>query len=110
LMRAATAEWTPGVVRCSALTGEGIARVADALARFDAATRSRRPAHRAAQARRRLMGALHEALERAIAADTRLSELREALESEVLVGRLGVRVAARTLVAAALEGGPARSS
>ncbi len=110
LMRAAKPGWTPSVERCSALTGAGIDRVAAAVARFDAATRSHRSAHRAAQSRRRLMSAFHEALEREIAADAGLSELRESLATEVLVGRLGVRAAARALVEAALGGPPSRSA
>jgi LAO/AO transport system kinase len=110
LMRAATPGWAPGVERCSALTGEGIARIADLVARFDQATAELRPARRAAGARRRLRAALHEAIERALAADLRLARLAEALESEVLVGRRSVRAAARALVEGALSGPPQRSS
>ena len=108
LMRPAKPGWTPCVEHCSALTSQGIDRVADAIARFDQATRKGRVAHRAAQAKRCLGAAFHDAIERVIAADAVLAEHAEALESEVLVGRLGVRAAARALIEAAL--GRSRSS
>jgi LAO/AO transport system kinase len=110
LMRGAVPGWTPRVERCSALTGDGIARIADAIEAFRAATVGWRERRRADQARRGLDRALAEAIDRALVADARLKNLRAALEADVTSGRRGPRAAARALVAGLLERGASGSA
>jgi len=99
LLRPPGPGWRPRVVRCSALTGSGIAAVAAETEAFVQATASFRGARRAAQAQRRLWAALHDALDRRVRSDAGLSPLLKALEAEVAGGRASPLAAARRLLA-----------
>jgi LAO/AO transport system kinase len=100
--------WRPRVVRCSALTGNGVGDVAAAVAAFFAATAEARPARRAAQARARFRIEIREALAARLRADAEASRLADALEADVAAERMGARAAARRAIEAFLARSPKR--
>jgi LAO/AO transport system kinase len=103
LLRPATPGWTPEVLRCSALKGQGIAEVWQAVERFRAAVGAPTiAARRAGQARAWLRAELSDSLMAALARDPRVAGLLPALENRVAAGSMTPGAAARELLAAFL--------
>jgi LAO/AO transport system kinase len=106
LLRPKHVEWTPSVVRCSAVTGAGIGQLwdavvalGDALAASGALTR-----RRAEQARAWLWGEIGAGLLERVRAEPAVAELTQRLEEEAVAGRIPPPVAAEQVLAAFLRG------
>jgi LAO/AO transport system kinase len=101
LLRPATPGWTPEVLTCSALHGEGIAAVWQAVQRQRSALEAagELAAKRQRQSGSWLWAEVQAGLADALRADPATAELLAALEDEVAGGRLLPPQAARALVA-----------
>jgi LAO/AO transport system kinase len=101
LLRPATPGWTPEVLTCSALHGEGIAAVWQAVQRQRSASEvaGELAAKRQRQSGSWLWAEVQAGLADALRADPATAELLAALEDEVAGGRLLPPQAARALVA-----------
>lgn len=100
LIRAGGADWTPPVVACSALAGDGIAEAYAMVLAHKAATEAsgRRARRRAEQAGAWLWSELTEGLLARFRADARVAALLPAVEAEVRAGRVNPAAAARRLL------------
>jgi GTPase len=102
LLRPKHAEWAPSVVRCSALTGVGIAELWAAIEAFrDGLTASGTLARRRAeQARAWLWGEIGAALLERVRSEPTVAELTQRLEEEAVAGRIPPPVAAEQVLGA----------
>ncbi|HEY9538038.1 MAG TPA: methylmalonyl Co-A mutase-associated GTPase MeaB [Kiloniellaceae bacterium] len=100
LLRAPNPEWRPPVLRCSALTGEGIAAVWDIVQQHRKVMEGSgaRAAKRAAQAGAWMWGEVADGLMRRFKAHPEVARELEALERAVRSGRTTPTAAARRLV------------
>jgi LAO/AO transport system kinase len=102
LVRPRIAGWEPRVLTCSALLGNGIAEVWDAVDEFRARVAAELPALRARQSRDWMWSEVTDSLLDALAADVRTAALARRLESEVSEGTITPTAAARAVVDALL--------
>jgi LAO/AO transport system kinase len=100
LMRPRIAEWTPRVLRCSALLGQGIDEVWSAVDDFRAVVGTTLSVRRAEQAREWMWSEVTDALLDALRADERVAALAGRLEHEVAAGRTTPTAAAAAIVEA----------
>jgi len=102
LLRPRWASWRPEALACSAVTGEGIAEVWEALERFAAAVgpSGELEGHRAAQRVEGMWSEVRGALADRLAADPGVAACLQRVEPEVAAGRLPPSAAARQLLAA----------
>ena len=109
LLRPKHPEWTPGVVRCSALTGAGIPELwACVEALLDALIASGGLARRRAeQARSWLWGEIGAALLERVRSEPTVAELTRRLEEEAVAGQILPPVAAERVLTAFLGSGAA---
>ncbi|MFQ5775907.1 MAG: methylmalonyl Co-A mutase-associated GTPase MeaB [Kiloniellaceae bacterium] len=107
-LRPASRIWRPPVLKCSALTGGGIAEVWEAVGRFrEAMSQSGAlEAKRAAQAGAWMWSEVSETLLAALRAHPEVAGQLPALEAEVRKGAITPTAAAERLLAAFLGGGP----
>jgi LAO/AO transport system kinase len=103
LVRPRTAAWSPRVLTCSALLGEGIATLWDSVTEFRDAVAPELSGLRAAQSREWMWSEVTESLLDALRADRGVAELARRLETEVGKGLAPPTTAARAIVAAFLE-------
>jgi len=101
LLRPANAAWTPEVLTCSALHGEGIERVWDAVRRYHDALEAagELAARRARQTRSWLWGEVQAGLVDALRGDAETRSMLDRMEADVSEGRRLPSHAARELVA-----------
>ncbi len=104
LVRPRIAAWTPRVVTCSALLGEGIPAVWDAVVEFRAAVAEALVGLRAGQNRDWMWSEVSDSLLDALAADAGAAALAHRLEAEVAAGTTAPTTAARAIVQAFLSG------
>jgi len=102
LVRPRLATWSPRVITCSALTGDGVSAVWGAVEEFWIAVAADRPALRAAQSRDWMWSEVTDSLLDALAADAATATLLQRLERDVTAGTLTPTSAARTAVQAFL--------
>jgi LAO/AO transport system kinase len=100
LMRPRIAGWTPRVLQCSALLGEGIDAVWHAVAEFRAAVGSTLAVRRAEQSREWMWSEVTEALLDALRSDERVAALAGKLENAVAAGQTTPTAAAVAIVEA----------
>jgi GTPase len=102
LIRPKALFWTPEVLLVSALEGQGLAAVWQALTRHRAGLEAEGglERRRAEQARRWMWSEVEHALRDAFAAHPGVARLLPGLEAEVAAGRLAAGEAARRLLAA----------
>jgi LAO/AO transport system kinase len=103
LVRPRIAEWTPRVLRCSALTGTGIDDVWGAIGDFRDAVRGMLPALRAEQNREWMWSEVTASLLEAVTADPATARLARRLVAEVAAGTTTPTAAAREVVDAFLQ-------
>jgi GTPase len=103
LVRPRTAAWTPRVITCSALLGEGIDTVWEAAEDFRAAVASELARLRADQNRQWMWSEVSESLLDALRADGEAAGLAQRLEGEVASGTSTPTAAARAIVQAFLD-------
>jgi LAO/AO transport system kinase len=103
LLRPRMPGWTPRVLQCSALLGEGIDAVWEAVHEFRAAVGSSLPVHRADQAREWMWSEVTEALLVTLHGDRRVATLARRLEAAVTAGTTTPTAAARAIVDAFLS-------
>jgi len=106
LVRPRLPGWTPRVLTCSALTGDGIPEVWDAIAEFQAAMVENLPDLRAAQNREWMWSEVTDSLLDALTADAATAELARRLETEVATGTTTPTAAARAVLEAHLQSRP----
>jgi LAO/AO transport system kinase len=97
LLRSGTGAWTPEILQCSSVTGEGIGKVAAAVERYRTTMASAIAERRRAQARDWLWSEIGEAVREAMGRRLDAASV-SAVECEVAEGRLPGSVAARRLV------------
>jgi GTPase len=102
LVRPRLAAWEPRVLTCSALLGNGIAEVWDAVDEFRTRVAGGLPALRARQSRDWMWSEVTDSLLDALAADAATAVLARRLESEVSEGTITPTAAARAVVDALL--------
>jgi LAO/AO transport system kinase len=102
LVRPRVAGWDPRVLTCSALLGDGIAEVWDAVDEFRTRVGAELPKLRARQSRDWMWSEVTESLLDALAADVPTAALARRLESEVSKGTITPTAAARAVVDALL--------
>ena len=100
LLRPASAAWTPPVLTCSGLTGDGVPAVWEAVERYRSALSATGEIarRRAAQARAWLWTELSESLLATLKAHPGVAERLPLLEEEVAAGRITPSAAAETLL------------
>lgn len=100
LLRPASAAWTPPVLTCSGLTGDGVPAVWEAVERYRSALSATGEIarRRAAQARAWLWTELSESLLATLKAHPGVAERLPVLEEEVAAGRITPSAAAETLL------------
>jgi len=100
LLRPASAAWTPPVLTCSGLTGDGVPAVWEAVERYRSALSATGEIarRRAAQARAWLWTELSESLMATLKAHPGVAERLPLLEEEVAAGRITPSAAAETLL------------
>jgi LAO/AO transport system kinase len=100
MLRAADVAWRPEVVQCSALLGQGIDTVWQAIERYRAAmgASGALDRRRRDQARSWLWGEVSESLLESVRAHPGVRSKLKALEEEVAAGRLAPSAAAATLL------------
>jgi LAO/AO transport system kinase len=100
LLRPARPEWRPPVLRCSSLTGKGIAEVWDTVGRYLAAMKQSGAfeERRREQARAWLWSDLREGLVQAAMAEPKLAERAKSVEQAVLAGEMTPTSGARDLL------------
>lgn len=105
LLRPKTPEWTPTVVRCSALAGTGIDDLWATIERFGAALRATGALtrRRAGQARSWMWTEVSAGLLERVRTAPQLTELAAHLEHDAVAGRVPPTVAADELLAAFLD-------
>jgi LAO/AO transport system kinase len=103
LVRPRVAGWTPRVLQCSALLGEGIDAVWDAIEDFRAAVGSTLTVQRAQQARDWMWSEVTESLLEVLHRDERGAALAKRLEEAVSDGTTTPTAAARAIVEAFLD-------
>ena len=103
LIRPRIATWTPRVLTCSALTGDGIPAVWDAVGEFRASVTDTLAALRAGQSRDWMWSEVTESLLDALAGDASTATLARRLEADVTSGTTTPTAAARAVVRAFLE-------
>ncbi len=105
LLRPASADWTVPVLRCSALTGEGIGEVAEAVQIFADTMKKAGAfaARRGDQSLRWLWQEVSEELLARFRADPYVTERRGALEQAVAAGRMTPAMAAEDLLKGFLD-------
>jgi LAO/AO transport system kinase len=111
LVRPRHARWSPRVLRCSALVGDGIDEVWDAVEAFQSALGDDLHTLRSAQAREAMWSDLSEALLQEVRDDRRVAPLARTLEEEVVAGERTPAAAARSILQAFLsdeDAGPRR--
>jgi LAO/AO transport system kinase len=106
LVRPRHSRWTPRVLQCSALLGEGIDAVWDAVDQFRLALGGDLHELRSAQARDEMWTELSDALLRAVRSDPRVASLARTLQDRVMAGELTPAAAATAILRAFLSGGP----
>jgi LAO/AO transport system kinase len=106
LVRPRIESWTPRVLTCSALTGDGIAEVWDAVADFRATVAGALPGLRAVQNRDWMWSEVTDSLLDALTADATTARLARELEAQVAAGTTTPAAAARAVVRAFLERRP----
>ncbi len=105
LLEPTSSDWTPGVMKCSAIEGRGIAEVWQAMERY----RDRQIAtgaiaeRRSAQARAWMWREIGETLMARIRAHPRVGAIASALEIEVAAGKTNPGEAARAVLSAFLD-------
>ncbi len=104
LLRPASRNWRPPVLRCSALAGSGIAEVWQAVGGFRAALTAsgELAAKRAGQARAWMWGEVKESLLAALRANPEVARRLPTLERDVMAGRITPAAGARQLLKAFL--------
>ena len=100
LVRPRIAGWTPLVLQCSALLGEGIDAVWDSVADFRAAVGATLSVRRAEQAQDWMWSEVTEALLDALRGDARVAALAGKLENAVAAGETTPTAAAAAIVEA----------
>ena len=107
LLRHPHPDWTPRVLQCSGLTGEGVPEVWAEIGRFRQAMEGsgRLARRRSDQARAWLWGELSESLVAALKAHRGVAERLPRVEAEVMAGKLTPSAAARSLLAEFLGSG-----
>jgi GTPase len=103
LVRPRIAAWTPRVLTCSALLGEGIEQLWDAVVDFRTAVGPELGQLRAQQSREWMWSEVSESLLDSLRADAEVSELARRLEAEVAGGITTPTAAARAILHAFLE-------
>jgi LAO/AO transport system kinase len=103
LARPRLAAWTPRVLTCSALLGQGIAEVWSAVEEFRAALADTRLDLRAGQNREWMWSEVTDSLLDALAADADTATLARRLEAEVAAGTTAPTTAGRAVVQAFLD-------
>jgi LAO/AO transport system kinase len=109
LMRPRVPGWTPRVLQCSSLLGEGIDEVWDAIEDFRATVGTALAGRRAQQAREWMWSEVTEALLEALHRDERVAALAQRLEEAVAAGSATPTAAARAVVEAFLAPDPETS-
>jgi LAO/AO transport system kinase len=104
LVRPRTAAWSPRVLTCSALLGQGVEELWDAIAEFRRAIDAELGPRRAQQSREWMWSEVSESLLDALRADTRASDLAQRLEAEVAAGVTTPTAAAHAILRAFLDG------
>ncbi len=106
LLRPPEEGWAPQVLRCSALTGDGIAEVWETVLRFrdEARASGRLEARRRRQAVRWMWDEVTETLKSLLRADPEIRPLLGDLEARVLAGEITAPRAAAALLAAFMGG------
>jgi LAO/AO transport system kinase len=99
LVRPRTAAWSPRVLTCSALLGEAVDEVWDAIGEYRDATAAELPARRAEQARDWMWSEVTDGLLDELRADERVAGLAEELEAAVAEGTVTPTAAAQRLLA-----------
>jgi LAO/AO transport system kinase len=107
LVRPRHTRWAPRVLQCSALVGDGIDEVWDAVEAFRDALGDDLLALRSAQARDAMWSDLSEELLREVRDDPRVAPLARALQEEVTAGERTPAAAARSILQAFLSDGDA---
>jgi LAO/AO transport system kinase len=100
LVRPRTAAWAPRVLQCSALLGQGIDEVWQAVEEFRTAVGPILPGMRAEQARQWMWSEVTDALLEMLQADKSVTRLATKLEREVEAGTTTPTAAARAIVEA----------
>jgi LAO/AO transport system kinase len=103
LVRPRTPAWSPRVITCSALLGEGIAALWDAVEEFRAAIAPELAWRRAEQSRQWMWSEVSESLLDALRADGGVSELARQLDADVGSGITTPTAAARAILQAFLR-------
>ena len=103
LVRPRTPSWSPRVVTCSALLGDGIDEVWHAIGEYRSTLARELPTRRAQQARDWMWSEVTEALLDALRADDDVAGLTDRLESEVESGGITPAAAARAVLDAFLR-------
>jgi LAO/AO transport system kinase len=103
LVRPRTPAWSPRVITCSALLGEGIAALWDAVEEFRAAIAPELARRRAEQSRQWMWSEVSESLLDALRADEGVSELARQLDADVGSGITTPTAAARAILRAFLR-------
>jgi LAO/AO transport system kinase len=106
LLRPRIASWTPRVLQCSALLGEGIDEVWDAVEDFRVTVGATLTDRRAQQAREWMWSEVTEALLESLHRDERVAALAKRLEEAVGAGATTPTAAARAVVEAFLAAAP----
>jgi len=101
LLRPASPNWSPQVLRCSAVEGNGIPEVWQAVEGFRAAMTAsgELKERRARQARDWMWNEINESLLQALRADPEVSKELESLEKQVMAGQITPAAAAGRLLA-----------
>jgi LAO/AO transport system kinase len=105
LLRPRIGTWSPRVLQCSALLGEGIDAVWRAVADFREAVRAELPGQRRDQAREWMWSEVTDGLLDALRADDRTAALAARLERAVGAGEMTPAAAARAVVEGFLSTG-----
>jgi LAO/AO transport system kinase len=103
LLRPRISSWSPRVIRSSALLGEGVADLWEAVEAFRAAVAPELARLRADQSRQWMWSEVSEALLDALRAESRVSKLAQRLDAAVAAGSVTPTAAARAILEAFLD-------
>ena len=103
LVRPRNPRWTPRVLTCSALLGEGVDAVWAAVEEYRALIEPELARLRGEQAREWMWSEVTESLVEALRADKRVADLARRLETEVAAGAVTPTAAARRVLEAFLH-------
>jgi LAO/AO transport system kinase len=103
LLRPRIPSWSPRVITSSALLGEGVAEVWEAVEAFRAAVAPELARLRADQSRQWMWSEVSDALLDALRAESRVSKLAQRLDAEVAAGSITPTAAAQAILAAFLD-------